>query len=46
MVRKNITTIQVYPQTRDALKNLGDKGETYDMVIKKLIKSYRESPDA
>jgi len=32
------TTIQVDTQTRDILKSLGKKGETYNDIIRKLIK--------
>lgn len=32
------TTIQVESRTRDQLRNLGRKGETYDEVIGRLIK--------
>ena len=32
-----ITTIPLKKITRDKLKKLGQKGETYDSVIKKLI---------
>lgn len=33
------TTIQVEVSTRDELKSLGRKGETYDSVIKRLLRS-------
>ena len=33
----DITTIPLKKKTRDQLKKLGYKGETYDSVIKKLI---------
>ena len=32
-----ITTIQISKNTRDLLKALGKKGETYDQVIRKLL---------
>jgi hypothetical protein len=35
------TTIQILTETRDELKNLGSKGETYDGIIKRLIKVYK-----
>ena len=34
------TTISITQQTKKALLNLGVKGETYDNIIKKLIKRY------
>ena len=34
----DITTIPVHKTTRDKLKLLGIKGETYDQIINKLIK--------
>lgn len=33
-----ITTIRVAEETREKLKELGKKGETYDKIIKELIK--------
>jgi hypothetical protein len=36
------TTIQLLVETRDDLESLGSKGETYDEIIKRLIKAYRE----
>ncbi|MFH1588191.1 MAG: hypothetical protein ABIA76_02545 [Candidatus Diapherotrites archaeon] len=35
---KEVTTIQLSPQTRDKLKDLGKKGETYEEIILKLMK--------
>jgi len=34
---KNITTIQISTETRDALKKYGKKGDTYDDIISRLI---------
>lgn len=34
------TTISITQQTKKALLALGKKGETYDTIIKKLIKRY------
>ncbi len=36
--RKGVTTIQLTPQTRDKLKDLGKKGESYEQIILKLLK--------
>ena len=33
-----VTTIQLTPPTRDKLKDLGKKGETYEEIILRLIK--------
>jgi predicted CopG family antitoxin len=33
------TTIQVKTETKDVLKSLGKKGETFDDIIRKLIKA-------
>lgn len=30
-------TIKIHPETRDRLKGLGKKGETYDDIINRLI---------
>jgi hypothetical protein len=32
------TTIQITPQTRDKLKDLGKKGETYESILLRLLK--------
>ena len=41
-MKKNAnTTIQILTETRDELKALGSKGETYDGIIKRLIQAYR-----
>ena len=40
MVR--ITTIQVKETTREKLKDLGKKGETYDQIIEKLLRIYEK----
>ena len=34
------TTISVTKETKEALLHLGTKGETYDSIIKKLIKRF------
>lgn len=33
----SVTTIKVTPQTRDRLKALGTKGETYDALVNRLL---------
>ena len=42
MAKGSTTTIQLFGKTRDQLKELGKKGETYDEIIKRLIKAYTE----
>lgn len=37
MVNSDVTTIQLSKDTRDQLKEIGKKGETYDEIILKLI---------
>ena len=37
-----ITTIQISQQTRDKLKELGKKGETYEDVIVRLLKELKK----
>ena len=37
--RSGVTTIQLSPDTRDKLKELGKKGETYEDIILRLIKA-------
>lgn len=36
------TTISVDEDTRDQLKKLGEKGESYDDIVKQLIDQYIE----
>jgi len=38
-----ITSIKVTPETRDMLKSMGRKGETYDELIRRLIRELKES---
>ena len=42
MANNDITTIQLSRETRDQLKELGKKGETYDEIIKKLLELVKE----
>lgn len=37
------TTISLDEDTRDQLKKLGEKGESYDDIVKQLIDQYIES---
>lgn len=39
------TTISLDVETRDRLKELGNKGETYDDLVNRLIDHYVESED-
>ena len=39
--RTGVTTIQLSPGTRDELKELGKKGETYEEIILRLVKAYK-----
>jgi hypothetical protein len=36
------TTIQVEEETREKLKNIGKKGESYDDIINRLLKLHKE----
>ena len=38
--KKGVTTIQLTPATREKLKDLGKKGDTYEEIILKLIAAY------
>jgi hypothetical protein len=38
-----VTTVKVTKRTRDRLAELGNKKETYDDIISKLIKFYEEN---
>lgn len=46
MSRKGVTTIQVYPETRDDLKGILSKDETYDDGLRRLIKMWKKSQGA
>ncbi|MEE9116024.1 MAG: hypothetical protein V3U51_05060 [Thermoplasmata archaeon] len=37
-----VTTIQIQKDTRDRLREIGHKGETYDNLIRRLMKAARE----
>lgn len=37
------TTISLNEKTRDRLKKLGNKGDTYDDIVERLIDEYVES---
>lgn len=41
--KEDITTIQISKATRDKLKEQGKKGETYDEIIKRLLKLVESS---
>jgi len=36
------TSIQVEEGTRNKLKDIGKKGESYDAIINRLLKDYKE----
>ena len=38
-----MTTILIKKETRDALKALGVKGETYDAILQRLVAEHRGS---
>jgi len=42
MKMAEITTIQLSKETRDQLKELGKKGETYDDIIRRLMEKAKE----
>jgi len=37
MAKEDVTTIQLSKETRDRLKELGRKGETYDEIVRRLL---------
>lgn len=37
------TNVQITRKTRDALIDLGKKGDTYDDIIRMLIKNFKEN---
>jgi hypothetical protein len=37
MSKEKLTTIKVKAETRDTLKSVGKKGETYDEIINRLL---------
>lgn len=42
MAKEDATTIQISKETRAQLRELGKMGETYDDVIRRLIKLAKE----
>lgn len=43
MGQEDVTTIQLSRETRDQLKDLGKKGETYDEIVRRLLKLAKQS---
>ena len=43
MPTDDVTTIKVSKRTRDELAKLGNKNETYEDIIKKLIHCYKKN---
>jgi len=43
LAKEDVTTIQLSKEARDELKKLGTMGETYDDVIRKLIRIAKET---
>mgnify|MGYP000448040562 CR=1 FL=1 len=41
--KRELTTIQISKETREMLKELGKKGETYDDIIRRLIELARRA---
>jgi predicted RNA-binding protein YlqC (UPF0109 family) len=41
-MNEEITTIQISIKTRDELKEIGKKGETYDTIVKNLLETYKK----
>ncbi len=40
-MNKEITTIQITKELRDMLKEFGKKGDTYEDIIKRLVKTMK-----
>lgn len=40
IIRERRAVISIMPETRERLKDLGRKGDTYDDIINKLIDAY------
>jgi len=43
MQKPDLTTIRISNEIRDQLKDLGKKGETYNDIIGKLLKTARKA---
>jgi len=43
MAKEDITTIQISKEIRDQLKEMGKKGETYDDIIKEILRLAKEA---
>lgn len=42
-MKRDITTIQLEKTTKNMLVSIGQKNETYDDIVVKLIKNYQEN---
>ncbi|MDO8647314.1 MAG: hypothetical protein Q7R70_02770 [Candidatus Diapherotrites archaeon] len=40
--KTGITTIQLTPETREKLKAVGKKGETYETILLRLLSSHKK----
>jgi len=43
MVKDRIASIELKPSTKDRIKNLGKKGDTYDDIVQRLLQAYEKS---
>jgi hypothetical protein len=42
-MESDITSIQIHIQTRELLKKIGRKGESYDRLVRRLIQETQEA---
>jgi hypothetical protein len=43
MVKDRIASIELKPSTKDRIKNLGKKGDTYDDIVQRLLLAYEKN---
>jgi hypothetical protein len=46
MGKDRISSIEIKPSTKDRIKNLGKKGDTYDDIVQRLLQAYEKNASA
>jgi hypothetical protein len=46
MGKDRISSIEIKPSTKDRIKNLGKKGDTYDDIVQRLLQAYEKNARA
>jgi hypothetical protein len=43
MVKDRISSIELKPSTKERIKNLGKKDDTYDDIVQRLLQAYEKN---